>query len=378
MALHLPIGVTEFRELREKKLTYVDKSGLLIEMLDMPGAKVLLMPRPRRFGKTLNMSMLRCYFEKRQDGADLSHLFEDLAIWRAGDQYRAHFQRYPVISLSFREVKGSSFEQCWAKLVRQIQKLFREHKGLLTSGALEQGEARDFQAILDGTADPVLYHQALGDLSRYLHQATGERVVILIDEYDQPIHDGYMNGFARDIIEFCRAFLTSGLKDNPHLERGVLTGILRVARENIFSGLNNLGVYTLLRSRFATAFGFTEAEVHDLLAAAGKEDALDEVQRWYNGYRFAGHTIYNPWSVLNFLTDTDEPAQPYWLNTSGNDLIRRLIEHHAGRLHSEFETLLAGGGIERTLDENVVFDRLEDDPGALWSLLVFSGYLNAE
>jgi hypothetical protein len=377
MALRLPIGVTEFRELREKELTYVDKTGLLIEMLDMPGAKVLLMPRPRRFGKTLNLSMLRCFFEKRPDGDDLSHLFTDLAVWRAGDAYREHFQRYPVIFLTFREVKGDTFEKCWADIKDKIQELFREHRALLDSGVLDPDEARNYRTVLEATAEPVRYRRALGDLSRYLHRATGERVIILIDEYDQPIHDGYINGYTQEIVEFCRAFLTSGLKDNPHLERGVLTGILRVARENIFSGLNNLGVCTLLDPRFATAFGFTEAEVQDLLSAAGQEDALGEVQRWYNGYRFGGHTIYNPWSVLNFL-NWQKGAQPYWLNTSGNDLIRRLIEHHAGRLRREFETLLAGGGIEHTLDENVVFDRLEDDPGALWSLLVFSGYLNAE
>jgi hypothetical protein len=238
-------------------------------------------------------------------------------------------------------------------------------------------ERANFEAILAGTAEPELFRRALGDLSSYLHRVTGERVIILMDEYDQPIHDGYVHGYTREIIDFCRAFLTSALKDNPHLERGVLTGILRVARENIFSGLNNLGVCTLLDPRFATAFGFTEAEVQDLLEAAGQMSDLEEVQRWYNGYRFAGHVIYTPWSVLNFL-HMQKPAQPYWLNTSGNDLIRRLIERHAGRLRGELETLMTGGGIERTLDENIVFDRLEDDPDALWSLLVFSGYLNAE
>jgi hypothetical protein len=376
MMLRLPIGISDFRELREKTLTYVDKTGLLIDLIDMPGAKVLLLPRPRRFGKTLNLSMLRCFFERQPE--DLSHLFADLAVWRAGDAYREHFQRYPVIFLTFRDVKAASFEQCWAGVTRKIQTLVREHRALLDSGVLQPGEEKDFHALLDGTAEPVLYRNALGDLSRYLHRATGERAIILIDEYDQPIHAGYVHGYAREILDFCRAFLTSGLKDNPHLERGVITGILRVARESIFSGLNNLGVYTLLRSRFATSFGFTENEVQDLLASAGRSDAMAEVQRWYNGYRFAGHVIYNPWSVLNFLADAGEPAQPYWLNTSDNALIKHLLEHHAGRLHAPFEDLLAGRSVERTIDENVILDQLEDDEDALWNLLVFSGYLNAE
>jgi hypothetical protein len=376
MSLPLPIGITDFRELREKKLTYVDKSGLLIDMIDMPGVKVLLLPRPRRFGKTLNLSMLRYFFERRAE--DLSHLFADLAVWQAGEAYRAHFQRYPVIYLTFRDVKSSSFEECRAALQKKIEALFREHKALLESGVIDEGERRDYQAILDGTAEPVLYHRALGDLSMYLHRATGERTIILIDEYDQPIHAGYVNGFAREILDFFRVFLTIGLKDNPHLERGVITGILRIARESIFSGLNNLGVFTILRSNFATAFGFTEPEVVDLLARAGQSDALAEAQRWYNGYCFSGHIIYNPWSVLSFLVDANDPAQPYWLNTSDNALIKQLLKHHAPRLHTAFEDLMAGRGVERTLDENVVLEDLEHDEDALWSLLVFSGYLNAE
>jgi hypothetical protein len=374
MALRLPIGISDFRKLREQRAVYIDKSQLIIDILDQ-ATEVLLLPRPRRFGKTLNLSMLRYFFERQPD--DLSHLFSDLAVWRAGNDYREHFQRYPVIFLTFRDVKASSFEQCWAALLAKIQSLYDEHRALLQGDTLSALERASFQSILDGTAEPVLYHRALGDLSHYLHQATGQRAIILIDEYDQPIHAGYVHGYAREILDFCRAFLTSGLKDNPHLERGVITGILRVARESIFSGLNNLGVCTLLEPRFSTAFGFTENEVQDLLASAGRSDALAEVQRWYNGYRFASHVIYNPWSVLNFLHWQRE-AQPYWLNTSDNALIKHLLERHAGRLHAPFEDLLAGRSVERTIDENVVLDQLEDDEDALWSLLVFSGYLNAE
>lgn len=376
MPLRLPIGISDFRQLREQDAEYIDKSQLIVDLLDQL-TQVLLLPRPRRFGKTLNLSMLRYFFEKTPE--DLSHLFADLAVWRAGDAYRRHFQRYPVVFLTFRDIKQSSYAECWAKLTKKIQALFGEHKAaLLDAGVLEAWEARDYQAILDGTAEPVLYGNALGDLTKYLHRATGERAIVLMDEYDQPIHAGFVHGYSQEIIEFCRTFMTVAFKDNPHLERGVITGILRIARESIFSGLNNLGVCTLLRSRFATAFGFTEADVRGLLAKAGREDALEEVQRWYNGYRFAGHVIYNPWSVLSFLLNDQDPAQPYWLNTSDNALIKHLLARHAGELHDAFEALMAGGRVLRTLDENVVLDQLERDENALWSLLVFSGYLNAE
>jgi hypothetical protein len=374
MALRLPVGISDFRKLREQNAEYIDKSQLIIDILDQ-ATEVLLLPRPRRFGKTLNLSMLRYFFERTSE--DLSHLFADLAVWRAGETYRAHFQRYPVIYLTFRDVKSASFEDCQAALHEKILSLYDEHRGLLDGDTLSAVERKRFQAILDGSAEPVLYLRALGELSKVLHRATGERAIILIDEYDQPIHAGHVNGYGRDILDFFRVFLTAGLKDNPHLERGVITGILRIARESIFSGLNNLGVYTLLEPRFATAFGFIEPEVMDLLARAGRGDALAEVQRWYNGYRFAGHVIYNPWSVLNFL-QTTRSAQPYWLNTSDNALIARLLQRHAPRLDAAFEDLMAGGSVLRTLDENVVLDDLDHDEGALWSLLVFSGYLNAE
>jgi hypothetical protein len=377
MPLRLPIGISDFRDLREQDAEYIDKSQLIIDLLDQ-ATKVLLLPRPRRFGKTLNLSMLRYFFEKSPQNEDLSHLFADLAVWRAGDVYRRHFQRYPVIFLTFRDIKDSSFQECWAKLTLKIQALFGEHKAtLLDGGVLETWEARNFQAILDGTAEPALYGNALGDLTKYLHRATGERVIVLMDEYDQPMHAGYVHGYSAEIIEFCRAFMTIAFKDNPHLARGVITGILRIARESIFSGLNNLGVFTLLETQFATAFGFTEPEVQGLLVQAGREDALDEVQRWYNGYRFAGHVIYNPWSVLNFLQRQRE-AQPYWLNTSDNALIKRLLTRHTDHVHSALEQLMAGGSVLRIIDENVILDQLEYDEDALWSLLVFSGYLNAE
>jgi hypothetical protein len=374
--MDLPIGISDFRELREKRLVYVDKTRLVIEMLDHAGSKVLLLPRPRRFGKTLALSMLRCFFERQDE--DLSGLFEGLEVWEAGEKYRRHFRRYPVVFLTFRDLKASTFEGCRDDLHKKIQVLYREHRAVLDAGVLEAGEVRDYQAILDGTAEPVLYRQALGELSKYLHRTTGERAIMLIDEYDEPIHAGFVHGYGPEVIELFRAVLTHGLKDNPHLERGVVTGVLRVSRESIFSGLNNLAVHTLLQRSFSTCFGFTQSEVEGLVTQAGRSGALELVRTWYDGYDFGGTVIYNPWSVLCWLADEDAQPRPHWLNTSSNELVQRLLQGRAAELHEPFSRLLAGEGVERVLDENVVLDQLEDSDDALWSLLVFSGYLRAQ
>ena len=375
MSLRVPIGIEDFRTLREAGLTYVDKSHLIRELLDRPGAQVVLLPRPRRFGKSLNLSMLRCFFEKRDE--DFSPLFDGLSIWRAGDAYRQHFQRYPVIYLNFKDIKASTFEVVWDGIREQIRDLYNAHRVVLESGRLDAVEAQRYQQVLDGNASAALYRRALLDLSSHLQRYHGEKVIILIDEYDAPIHAGYVHDYARDVLDFFRAFLGAGLKGNPHLYKAVLTGILRVARESIFSGLNNLAVYTLLHHGFATCFGLTEAEVADLLDQAGRGEQLAEVQRWYNGYVFGDHVIYNPWSVMCFLDDPQGWPRPYWLSTSDNALIKRLLERYASQLQPMFETLLAGGGIEHAVDENVVLEQLERRPDALWSLLVFSGYLRA-
>ncbi len=371
----IPIGLDDFRKLREEGMEYVDKSQLIGELLDK-GASVLLLPRPRRFGKTLNLSMLRCFFEKRDE--DLSALFADLRVWQAGAEVRSHFQRYPVIYLTFKGVKFDSYELCWQALKGKIEALFDAHRYLLDAGLLSEREAMEYRAVLACNAEVAVYARSLVDLSRHLHRHHGERVVILIDEYDEPIHAGHLNGFASQILQFLRAFLTEGLKGNEHLFKGVLTGILRIAKESIFSGLNNLAVYTLLRVEFSTCFGFTEPEVAALLDGAGRRDKLDAVRAWYNGYVFGDTVVYNPWSILNFVASADTRLRGYWLSTSANDLIREQLQHHALRAEDEITALLEGGSIERRLDENVVLTDLARRPEALWSLLVFSGYLKAE
>ncbi|KYF83216.1 hypothetical protein BE17_37335 [Sorangium cellulosum] len=376
MSIQVPIGIDDFRRLRELGLEYIDKSHLVQELLDRPGTEVVLLPRPRRFGKTLNLSMLRCFFERH--GEDLSPLFRDLRIWQAGERYRGHFQRYPVVHLTFKGTKAESFDAFWEAVQDRIARLFDEHRELLESGALSDREARRYRAVLDGTASRIAYETALLDLSSYLRRRHGERVVILLDEYDEPLHAGYLHGYAAQVIGFFRAFLTEGLKGNPHLFKAVLTGILRVARESIFSGLNNVAVYSLLAPEFDTCFGFTEPEVEALLARAGRPERLLSLRAWYNGYLFGNTVVYNPWSVLNFLSREDGEPQPYWVNTSSNDLVREQLERRALALEPAFAALLDGGSIERVLDESVPLGELDRSDEVLWSLLVFTGYLRAE
>lgn len=372
----IPIGIDDFRTVRESGLEYVDKSDLIREIVDRPGVQVMLLPRPRRFGKTLNLSMLRCWFERSD--TDLSHLFEGLSIWQAGEKYRAHFQRYPVIHFNFKGSKEASFEAALSAIRKKIVDLYKAHRAVLDGGRLDEVAQRRYRQILDGTAEQTLHNSALHDLSEHLHAHHGEKVVILIDEYDEPIHAGHVHGYAGQILDFMRSFLGEGLKSNVHLHKAVVTGILRVAKENLFSGLNNLGVYTLLRGELHTCFGFTESEVAALLERHGRSTSLEDVRRWYNGYLFGGEVVYNPWSVLCFLDSREAALKPYWLSTSSNDLVRELLELYAFELQPVFESLLAGRDIEVSLDENVVLSDIRQRPDALWSLLVFSGYLKAE
>ncbi len=376
MALQIPIGIDDFRKLREAGLEYVDKTSLICELITRSGVEVVLLPRPRRFGKTLNLSMVRCFFEKTD--TDLSHLFKGLSIWQAGDAYRAHFQRYPVIHFNFKGSKGQTFEHCFATIREKIIDLYQEHRVVLDSGSLSDVDARRYREVLDGAAERWLLERALLDLSSYLHAHHGEKVLILIDEYDEPIHAGHTHGYLAEILNFMRSFLGAGLKSNAHLYKAVVTGILRVAKENLFSGLNNLGVYTLLARPFNTCFGFTEPEVVALLERNGRSDMLPALRAWYNGYLFGGEVIYNPWSVCCFLEREEPRPRAYWLSTSSNDLVRELLERYALELESVFEVLLAGGSIERQLDENVALAEVHRSEDALWSLLVLTGYLKAE
>ena len=363
-----PLGISDFRQLRELGATYVDKTGFVERVLEAP-AIAMLFPRPRRFGKTLNLSTLRHFVEKSD--ADAATLFEGTQVW-SSEPARRHFQRYPVIELTFKDVKPRRWNDCLDDIRQVIAGAFRSHRKILEA----DGEIAETAAsILAANSSLAGLKTALRWLSDRLAAHYGERVVILIDEYDTPIHAGFTHGYYEDVIEFFRSFLSGGLKDNPHLFKGVLTGILRVAKESIFSGLNNLAVYSLLRPEFAADFGFTPSEVEALGRAAGAESTLPALCAWYDGYRFGAEAIYNPWSVLSFLDSADRVTRDYWVSTSSDDILRRLLTRGGLGDASALETLLAGDTVEREVREDIVLRDVEGRPDAAWSFLLFSGYL---
>lgn len=375
MAHRIPIGTDDFRKVREEKLEYVDKSDFIRQVIERQGVEVMLLPRPRRFGKSLNLSMLRYWFEKRDE--NLAHLFDDLSIWSAGDEVRRHFQKYPVIYFNFKGARHATYDECMIVIREKITDIYNSQRYLLDSGSLSEVDIRRYRSILDGTASNTVIERALLDLSANLHAHHGQRVIILIDEYDEPIHAGHVHGYGPQIIGFMRSFLGAALKSNEHLSRAVVTGILRVAKENLFSGLNNIAVYSLLDKEFSTAFGFTDDEVTSLLDRYGRSDKLADVRAWYNGYLFGGEVIYNPWSILSYLEREDTIPKPYWVGTSSNERIHELLETYALKLEYIFEDLLEGRSFETYLDENVNLSELPTNDDALFSLLVFSGYLKA-
>ena len=398
MPAPIPIGNDIFRSVRERGLEYIDKTRLIQDILDDAGTMVLLLPRPRRFGKTLNMTMLEAFFARRAE--DLTHLFEGLHIWSAGEKYRAHFQRYPTIFLTFKNLKPGSAE-AWDQAIRmKVSELYRRHVPVFEDLALAAVERRELEHFLDGTASDVLLQRGLERLSAWLHRAYGEQVLILVDEYDTPIHEAWRRSLETDrppsssglfaggasgvsslydkVVSFFKDFFGAALKGNEHLFRGVLTGILRVSKESIFSDLNNLNVKTLLEPEFSDAFGFTEEETRALCERQGQLEHLPTIRTWYNGYCFGGRTVYNPWSVLSFLNNKDKTPQSHWLNSSSNDLVKQLIMKRGVRAHKTFRPLLEGGRIVTRLETNLVFPSLERSDSALVALLLFSGYLEAE
>ena len=369
--VRFPIGVSDFRNVREGGFYYVDKTALIADVLN-ESAQVLLAPRPRRFGKTLNLSMLRYFFEKSAE--DRRPLFAGLAVASTESAW-GHFQRYPVIFMTFKDVKPRSWEDCLAGMTNVLADAYQEHRYLLTEGNLDPANLKIFTAICERRAAKSELTIALKLLSRLLAKHHGEKVIMLIDEYDTPIHAGYTSKYYDDVVAFFRDFLSGGLKDNADLFKGVLTGILRVAKESLFSGLNNISVYSILRTQLATAFGFTETEVRGLVEAAGQAESLDGIRAYYNGYLFGGQAIYNPWSVLSFLDRGDGELWPYWIETSSNDLVRELLLSGSEGIQADFDVLLAGGTLDRPIDENIVLRDIAARTDVVWSFLLFTGYL---
>jgi len=380
----LPIGISDFGIIRRGSYVYVDKTRLIGELVET-GAQALLLPRPRRFGKTLNLSMLKHFFE--QDGSqqtgdaekgDRPDLFDELWVAEdASDEVRAHRGAHPVVLLTFKDVKARTFDRCVADVATLVARECERHAAALSSVSLTKRERKRFDELLSGSPDLGVLGSALRDLMQWLGAASGRPVVLLIDEYDTPIHAGYVHGYYDEVVELFRNLLSGGLKDNSHLFKGVLTGILRVAEESIFSGLNNLGVYSILGARFATQFGFTEPEVDALASELDAEDALDELRAWYNGYLFGGEVIYNPWSIVRYLDEPTVGPQPYWVQTSSDDLVRDLLTQGGAEVASDVEALVRGESIRKLIVENIALRDLHSDPDAVWSLLLFSGYLNA-
>ncbi len=380
----LPLGTSDFREIRRQRWYYVDKTALVADVLDNSN-KVLLLPRPRRFGKTLNLSTLRYFLELPQPDegeavaarAARAALFEGLHIASRADLCDAHLAAHPVLFLTFKDVKAANWADCRAGIAATIAA-----EASRISATLEPHLGADdrerLQALRARTADNADLSKAFLHLSQCLHRATGRQVAILIDEYDTPLHSAFEHGYHDEAIDLIRNLLSGGLKDNTALYKGVLTGILRVAKESVFSGLNNPGVFTLLHTPFSTAFGFTQAEVEALLHAADRYADLPELERWYNGYRFGGQVIYNPWSVLSYLNNPVDGFAPYWVNTASDALLRQLLVQRASAELPDLEALLRGETVEKLVDEAVSLRTVYADPGAVWAFLLHCGYLRAD
>ncbi len=381
MHLRLPLGTSDFAKVRRGGSHYVDKTGLVAELV-RSSAEIVLLPRPRRFGKTLNLSMLQYWFERPVDPLgpgvlspeDTRALFDGLEVAAAGEDIAASCQRHPTVALTFKSVKFRSWEKCQAEVLDLIRREVVRHQPTWSQAPIAALDRSVLDEIAAGNAENL--HKALGVLTRALHLRTGEEVVLLIDEYDTPIHEGWQHGYYDQVIELFRGLLSAGIKDNKALYRGVLTGILRVGKESMFSGLNNVAVYSLLSTPFSQHFGFTEAEVTGLCALAGPPADLNGIQQWYNGYLMGGTLVYNPWSVLSYLAAPMDGLKPYWVNTASHDLLRDLLIRGGQRIQFELAELIAGREIERPISEDI---QLRDLPGSggIWSFLLFCGYLKA-
>ena len=370
----LPIGISDFKELIDGGYAYVDKTLLIEEVIER-GTKVALIPRLRRFGKTLNLSMLRYFFEKAEE--DTGYLFKDLNIWKL-EKYREMQGQFPVIFISLKDVKYLSWEETFNSLQELVGKEFQRHRYLLEGSLLIPEEKEEYLAMIRKETTQASLAGSLLRLTEWMHRYHKKQVILLIDEYDTPIHASYVGNYYKDMIFFLRNWLSGAVKDNPYLKKGVLTGILRVAKESIFSGANNIYTFTILDEAFQDKFGLLESEVKDLLENYGLSDKLSQVREWYDGYRIGSCVgLYNPWSVLNCIYKNGALA-PYWVNTSDNALMKQLITRGTEDLKADVEELLKNGVVEKTIEEGIVFPELEKNPDAIWSLLLFSGYLTID
>ena len=377
----ISIGVEDFKEIIEKDGYFVDKT-LMIKKLIESQAKVTLFTRPRRFGKTLNQFMIRRFFEdeitEKGEKVDNGYLFDGLKIAECGEEILKHQQQYPVIFLTLKSAKQPTYEMAYACLVDEICKEFERHSYVL-QGEMSQRNREIFERISLGKGSDDEYATAFAFLSECLFKYHKKKAIILIDEYDVPLENAYFEGFYDKMIKFIRSLFESALKTNPYLEKSVITGCLRISKESIFTGLNNLKVDSVLRTEYGDSFGFTESEVEEMLAYYNLQEELPEVKRWYDGYLFNDIEIYNPWSIINFVYDRDRKitqfALPYWSNTSSNSIIREMVGEADADAKRDLETLINGGIIEKPVHEDITYGDIHQTQDNLWNFLFFTGYL---
>uniref|UniRef100_UPI0025F8D914 AAA family ATPase n=1 Tax=uncultured Holdemanella sp. TaxID=1763549 RepID=UPI0025F8D914 len=366
----LPIGVSDFKS-ATTNYYYVDKTLLIRDFLNaLP--MVSLFTRPRRFGKTLNMDMLRVFFEKTPE--DTSIYFKDKYIWQCGDYYTKHQGQYPVIFLSFKDIKCSCWHETFQKISKLISLEFMRHDELESSTVLSSYEKEQYHRFASEGMNEVDCQMGLQLLSLLLHKHYGKECVIIIDEYDTPIQQGHLCDFYNDIVNFMRNFFSGGLKDNPHLAFGFLTGILRVAKESIFSGMNNLKTNSILDDSYSSYFGFTKDEVKDMLEYYEYEDKYQEICEWYDGYCFGNTEIFNPWSVINYISDQCFP-KAFWQSTGSNDIIGEIIGAATPEINENLYKLLCGNTITTYIDTSVIYPEVQSNPYSIYSFLLVAGYL---
>lgn len=366
----LPIGVSDFKS-ATTNYYYVDKTLLIRDFLNaIP--MVSLFTRPRRFGKTLNMDMLRVFFEKTPE--DTSIYFKDKYIWQCGDYYTKHQGQYPVIFLSFKDVKCSSWQETFQKISKLISLEFMRHNELESSSVLSSYEKEQYHRFASENINEVDCQMGLQLLSLLLHKHYDKECVIIIDEYDTPIQQDHLCDFYNEIVDFMRNFFSGGLKDNPHLAFGFLTGILRVAKESIFSGMNNLKTNSILDNNYSSYFGITNEEVRDMLAYYDYEDKYQEICEWYDGYRFGNSEIFNPWSVINYISDQCFP-KAFWQSTGSNDIIGEIIGTATPEINENLYKLFCGNTVTTYVDTSVIYPEVQSNPYSIYSFLLVAGYL---
>ena len=366
----LPIGISDYVR-AQAEYYYVDKTMLIKDFLDQK-PMVSLFTRPRRFGKTLNMDMLRVFFEISED--DTSKYFTDKAIWKCGEEYRTQQGIYPVVFLTFKDVKFDTWEATIHKIRGLLQEEYGRHPELASSDKIAEYEKEYFQKVLNGTASEVDLTSALEKLSKMLAAHYKKAPIIIIDEYDTPIQEGYSKDFYDEIIGFMRNFFSGAFKDNRNLSYGFLTGILRIAQESIFSGLNNLTVNSVMDEEYDNYFGFTQGEVKEMLEYYGMSEKESELKEWYDGYLFGSEEIYNPWSVINYIAKGGIP-QAYWVNTGKNEILEDVLKIATDDITEKLFALLQGEMVVARIDQNVVYRSLSEDPANIYSLLLVAGYL---